>query len=253
MSPWNLESAIVPVTGAASGIGLAMCKRLRSEGARPLLLDIDGAQLERAVREVYGDTQTSPVGYVVDVRDPGAVDACFEQLRRDHGPATHAIANAGISGPANILDLSNELWQRVIGVNLNGALYTCRAAARQMAEQRRGAIVTTASIAGIRVKENRVAYSASKAAVIHMTRALALDLGPYGIRVNGVAPGVVDTPLQQDKPAAELAALGGRSALTRLGTPEEIASVTLFLLSDLASYVTGHTIVVDGGLSIRYS
>jgi 3-oxoacyl-[acyl-carrier protein] reductase len=138
-------------------------------------------------------------------------------------------------------------------VNLNGALYTCRAAARQMAPACRGAIVTMGSISGLRVKESRVAYCASKAAVIHMTRALALDLGSSGIRVNGVAPGIVNTPIQEGNPADAVTALARRSALGRLAAPEEIANVVLFLLSDLASYVTGHTIVADGGLTIRYS
>jgi 3-oxoacyl-[acyl-carrier protein] reductase len=253
MNPWKLESAIIPVTGAASGIGLAICKRLRAEGALPLLLDVNAAQLDLALRDVYADSEASRFGYVVDVRDPHAVDGCFDQLRRDHGPATHAVANAGVSGPGNVLELSNEAWQRVIDINLNGALYTCRAAARQMAEQRRGAIVTTASIAGFLVKENRVAYTVSKAGVVQMTRALAVDLGALGIRVNGVAPGVIDTPMQTVKASPAVAALADRSALKRLGTPDEIANVVLFLLSDLASYVSGHTIVADGGLSIRYS
>lgn len=250
MNPWNFRSAVVPVTGAASGLGLAICKRLRSEGARPLLLDVDAAQLERALREVYPDGDASRSGYVVDVRDPEAVDACFEEIRRAHGPVTHAVANAGIVGGSGVLELTSELWQRVLDVNLSGALYTCRAAARQMSAQGRGAMVTTSSIAGILVKENRVAYTASKAGVIQMTRALALDLGPLGIRVNGVAPGIVDTPMQKDKRAA--AARTERSALKRPGAPDEIASVVLFLLSDLASYVSGHTIVADGGLSLRY-
>ena len=122
-----------------------------------------------------------------------------------------------------------------------------------MVENRRGAIVTMASLAGLVVKESRVSYSASKAAVIHMTRALALDLGGYGIRVNGVAPGVTATPLQDANPAEAVNTLIARSALKRIGTAEEIANVVLFLLSDLASYVTAHTVVADGGLSVRYS
>ena len=253
MSPWNLESAVIPVTGGASGIGLALCRRLRAEGAQPLLLDVDSQQLEKALKEVYPDVDASRFGYVIDVRDAKAVAACFDQLRRDHGPATHAVANAGIIGRGHVLELPDETWDQVIDVNLNGAFHTCRAAARQMVEHRRGAIVTMGSISGIRVKESRVAYSASKAAVIHMTRALALDLGTFGIRVNGVAPGVVDTPIQKANPAAAVAALADRSALKRLATPDEIANVVLFLLSELSSYITGHTIVADGGLSNRYT
>ena len=253
MNTWNMESAVVPVTGGASGIGLAICKRLRAEGAHPLLLDFDADRLKVALQDVYRGEDSSRFGYQVDVRDSKAVDDCFERLRSEHGPATHAVANAGITGKGHILEITDEAWHRVIDVNLNGVLYTCRAAARQMVENRRGAIVTMASLAGLVVKESRVSYSASKAAVIHMTRALALDLGGYGIRVNGVAPGVTATPLQDANPAEAVNTLVARSALKRIGTAEEIANVVLFLLSDLASYVTAHTVVADGGLSVRYS
>ena len=112
--------------------------------------------------------------------------------------------------------------------------------------------MTIGSIAGLLVKPDRVAYTASKAAVIHMTRALAVDLGPLGVRVNGIAPGVIDTPLMQMNPQSYRQAMSDKAALRRLGTPEDIAGVALFLLSDLAAFVTGHTIVADGGLSIRY-
>jgi NAD(P)-dependent dehydrogenase (short-subunit alcohol dehydrogenase family) len=207
MDPWHLASAVIPVTGGASGIGLAICKRLREAGAQPLLLDVDARQLESALREVYPEGDASRFGYVVDVRDARAVDACFEQVHRDHGPATHAVANAGIVGRGNILELPDEVWHEVMAVNLDGTLYTCRAAARHMIGQGRGAIVLMASIAGLRVKQGRVAYAASKAGIIQMTRGLALEWGPLGIRVNGVAPGIVDTPMQQANPSAAVTAV----------------------------------------------
>jgi len=253
MNCWNFQNAIVPVTGAASGIGLAICKRLRQEGASPLLLDVNAEQLENALRQVYAGEDASRYGYVVDVRDSRAVDDCFERARREHGLVTHAVANAGVVGRGHALELPDELWHRVLDVNLNGAFYTCRAAARQLVERRGGAIVTMASIAGLLAKQHRVAYTSSKAAVINMTRTLALDLGGYGIRINGVAPGITDTPQQGENPRDAVEALAGRSALQRLAAPEEIANVVLFLLSDLASYVTGHTVVADGGLSVRYA
>ena len=249
----NLESAVVPVTGAASGIGLAICKRLRDAGATPLLLDYNERSLESALQELFPDAgAASRYGYVVDVRRSEAIDACFADIKRDHGPVTHAVANAGIATGAHILDITDEQWHQVMDVNLHGAMYFCRAAARHLAERKRGAIVTMGSLAGLRAKQSRVAYASSKAAVINMTRALALDLAGFGIRVNSVAPGWIDTPLQQKKPAAEMQAMRERAPLQRLGTADEIAKVVLFLLSDMASYVTGETIVTDGGLTASY-
>jgi NAD(P)-dependent dehydrogenase (short-subunit alcohol dehydrogenase family) len=256
MNELRLEDTVIPISGSASGIGLAIAKRLHAAGARPLLLDLDEERLQWAQREVFGEAaptaRGAPVGYRLDVRDPAAVDACFETIARDHGPVTHAVANAGIAGGKHILETSTAQWHETMDVNLHGTLYFCRAAARQLAARRRGAIVTIASIAGLLAKPERVAYATSKAGVIQMTRALALDLGPLGIRVNGIAPGVIDTPMQQVNPAAVLQAMREKAALQRLGTADEIAKVALFLLSDLASFVTGHTVVADGGLTLRY-
>jgi NAD(P)-dependent dehydrogenase (short-subunit alcohol dehydrogenase family) len=251
-----LDAAVVPVSGAASGIGLAIAKRLRAAGALPLLLDIDLPRLQSAVHEVFGDPPRhhpgAPCSYPLDVRDADAVQACFECIQRDHGPVTHAVANAGIAGGAHILEMSDAQWHATVDVNLHGTLYFCRAAARQLAARRQGSIVTISSIAGLLAKPERVAYTTSKAAVIQMTRALALDLGPFGVRVNGIAPGVIETPMQQLNSAAVLQTMREKAALQRLGTPDDIAKVALFLLSDLAGFVTGHTVVADGGLTIRY-
>jgi NAD(P)-dependent dehydrogenase (short-subunit alcohol dehydrogenase family) len=248
----GFNSGIVPVTGGASGIGLAIARGLRAAGATPLLLDVNAGQLEHALREVYGDGDASRYGYVLNVSDSQAVNACFDSIRSDHGVVTHAVANAGIVNPQPVLEANDELWRSVIDVNLNGTFYFCRAAARQMIPNGRGAIVSTASIGGLYAREGRGAYGASKAGIIQLTRTMALEFGPHGVRVNGVAPGLVDTPIQK-KNAATVNETAQRSALKRMAAPEEIANVVLFLLSDLASFVTGHTVVVDGGLSIRYN
>lgn len=248
----EFASAIVPVTGGASGIGLAICKRLRALGATPLLLDVNADQLQRALGEVFPEQDASRFGYVVDVADAGAVEACFKRVRDEHGLITHAVANAGIVRPQLLVESSDETWRSVIDTNLNGVFYFCRGAGRQMTETGRGAIVTMSSIGGMHAREGRGAYGASKAGVIQLTRTMALEFGPSGVRVNGVAPGLVDTPIQKAN-LGTVNATAQRSALKRLATPEEVANVAVFLLSDMASFVTGHTVVVDGGLSIRYN
>ena len=252
----NFEKAVVPVTGAASGIGLAICRLLRAQGARPILIDVNTELLRSSVEDLYPGEEWSRFGYPLDVRASSSVDAAFDAVRRDHGPITHAVANAGIVWRGNIMDMPEDVWKTLLDINLNGVLHTCRAAARHMTADGGGAIVTMSSIGGILAKEQRAAYGASKAAIVQLTRALALDLASKGIRVNCVAPGLVKTPIQQATEAAAgadaIQALADRSALKRLGEPEEIAQVVLFLLSDLASYMTGETVVVDGGLGIHY-
>ena len=250
----GLESAVIPVSGGASGIGLAICRALRAVGALPLLVDSNAETLQAAVADLYPDDNAGrPHGYVVDVRDCGAVHACFEQIKRDHGAVTHAVANAGVVDDASILDAADDQWRRVIDINLTGVMYFCRDAVQQMAASKKGSIVTTASLAGLSAKARRIAYSASKAGVVNLTRAMALDLGSLNIRANAVAPGIIDTPIQARKSAAERQAAVERIALGRTGSADEIAKVVLFLLSDWASYVSGETIIVDGGLMARYS
>jgi len=225
---------------------------LRDEGATPLLLDFDEQRLLAAANEVFGEGKGSRFTYIVDVRDSRAIDACFAEIKQVHDPITHAVASAGTVGAsANVVNLTDEQWHGVINVNLNGAMYFCRAAARQLVERKKGAIVALASIAGLSAKEERISYVSSKAAVINMTRALAVDLGASGVRANAVAPGVIDTPMQ-DRNRSSFQAVSEGIPLRRIGRADEIANAVLFLLSDLSSYVTGATLVVDGGITAKY-
>lgn len=252
MRGWNFHGAIVPVSGAAAGIGLALCHRLREEGATPLMLDRDRGKLDAAAAAVYGAGAGSQrFAYAVDVSDAKAVDGCFEAMEQDHGPITHAVANAGITMSTNILTVTDEDWKRILDVNLNGVMYFCRATARSMVKTKRGSIVLLSSVAGMSAKENRIAYSSSKGAIINLTRALSADLGGYGIRVNSVAPGVIETAQQFSNPTSYREAQAKRTMIGRTGQPEEVANAVMFLLSDLSSYVAATTLVVDGGLTAR--
>lgn len=256
MTQWNFQSAVVPVTGGASGIGLAISKALRAAGAIPLILDFDRDRLAAAVLEVFPEFDAETAGrhgYVLDVADAAAVDDCFTRILRDHGPIAHLVANAGIGAAGSILDITDKDWRRVIDVNLDGVMHVCRAGARQLAPQQRGSIVAVASIAGLSAKRGRVAYTASKAGVINLTRAMALDLGEHGIRVNAVAPGIVETAMQQMNDESYNRQRASRTALGRLGRAEEIADAVLFLLSEQSSYITGQVLVVDGGLTANYA
>jgi NAD(P)-dependent dehydrogenase (short-subunit alcohol dehydrogenase family) len=218
MSGWNFDNAVVAVSGAASGIGFALCKRLRAEGATPLMLDRDEGKLRAAAAEIYaGDRNPSRFAYVVDVTDSAAVDRCFEAMEKDHGPITHAVANAAITMVTNILEVADEDWKRILDVNLHGVMYFCRATARSLVKSKRGSIVLLSSIAGMTAKESRIAYSSSKGAIISLTRALPADLGSYGIRVTSVAPGVIDTPQQLINPGTCREAQAKRTMLGRTG------------------------------------
>ena len=239
------------VTGASSGIGRATALRLAEAGARIALVALPGPAVEEAAAECRargGDA----VAIEADVGDPAAVADAFaraEQL----GPVEAVFNSAGVSVVAAAAETTDEQWARQLRTNLTGTFLVTREAARLMAPRGRGAIVTTASELALTGQAGYVAYSATKGGVLAMTRALAAELAPSGVRVNAVCPGTVDTPLLQaefdlaDDPGAERVATEASIALGRIGRPEEIAAVVLFLLSDDSSYVTGSHFVVDGG------
>lgn len=256
MIPLDLAGAVIAVTGAASGIGFHISGKIIEAGGTPLMLDIDRNALLRSATGLFGsETEAKPHIATVDVSDFASIEAALARLEATHGPVTHAVANAGINPPAGTLDITDAQWKRVLSVNLDGQFYTCRAVGRRLADRRagKGAMVTVSSLAGFNGKHDRVAYCASKGAIVNMTRAMALDLGKHGIRVNGVAPGIILTAQQARNSSSYRDMQAGRAALGRNGTADEVANVVLFLLSDLASFVTGETIVIDGGLTARYA
>jgi NAD(P)-dependent dehydrogenase (short-subunit alcohol dehydrogenase family) len=240
------------VTGASSGIGLATARALARAGRPVALLALPGAALEDAV-DACGALGPTAIGLPGDVGDAAAVDAAFAAAEQRLGPIGAVANNAGTSLVKPLAETADADWDRLLRTNLTGSFNVLRAAARAMLPRGGGAIVSTASELAVMGQAGYVAYSATKGGILAMTRALAAEAAPHGIRVNAVCPGAVDTPLLQsefdvaDDPGAERAATERSIALGRLARADEIAAVIAFLLSDAAAYVTGAQYVVDGG------
>jgi NAD(P)-dependent dehydrogenase (short-subunit alcohol dehydrogenase family) len=229
------------VTGAASGIGEATARLLHAEGADVVLADVDAARLDALAAELGERAEPR----VVDVRDEDAVAAVTAGL--------DVLVNvAGIGSTQDAPGTPLEVWEDVFAVNARGTFLCCKHAIPSMRERGGGAIVNVSSVAALVGLENRAAYSASKGAVVSLTRALAVDHVADGIRVNAVCPGTVDSPWVRrlvEEVGESLDTLRARQPLGRLGTTDEIAEAIAYLASDAAAFVTGSVLVIDGGLT----
>ena len=236
------------VTGGGGGIGREICEELASGGARVAVWDLT-AELGRPVADALPDAQA----FAVDVTDSTSVDRATQATVAAFGGVDLLVNNAGVSRVGDHThELSDEIWNESIAVMQSGVFFCSRAVARTMIEQRAGAMVNISSIRGFSPNPGRLAYCAAKAAVIMMTRVMAAEWGPYGIRVNAIAPGVQATGMWNEEVArglydeqAYIATIPAR----RIGDPREVGRLCAFLGSDAAAYITGACVTIDGGLT----
>jgi NAD(P)-dependent dehydrogenase (short-subunit alcohol dehydrogenase family) len=234
------------VTGAARGIGLAVAKRFLADGWRVALLDIEGALLNGAVAALAEPDNTLALD--CDVSDAAAVRAAVEAVNRRFGRLDALVNNAGVAVFAPVLETSDDDWSRILAVNLGGPFLCTKAAVPLMREHGGGAIVNITSISAVRASTLRAAYGTSKAGLAHLTKQLAVELASLGIRVNGVAPGPVETAMAKAVHTREIRAdYHDAIPLNRYGFEEELAEAVFFLCSDRSSYITGQILAVDGG------
>jgi 2-hydroxycyclohexanecarboxyl-CoA dehydrogenase len=248
-----MSPRVAVVTGAASGIGLGVARRLASDGHAVALLDLDGDGISQAVAEL--EVQGLRVaGYAVDVADRDALEQVYGALRTELGPVTIVVTSAGIEAFEPVLEITPEKWDRLIAVNLTGTFTSVQLAVADMVAAGWGRIVTISSSSAQSGAPNMAHYVASKGGVIGLTKAFARELAGHGITANTIPPTIVDTPMAQkgvargDVPPVEV--MAKMVPLGRAGTPEDIASACSYLCSEEAGYITGQIIGVNGGMYI---
>jgi NAD(P)-dependent dehydrogenase (short-subunit alcohol dehydrogenase family) len=253
--PVKLARRVAIITGAAAGIGEAVARLFAKEGARVALVDLDRERLERLTEELEASSAIV-LELAGDVADPAFDRLVVERTMNQFGHLDVLFNNAGIVIGGTLVDCTDEDWDRTMSVNLKSMYYLCRNAVPVMQRQGAGCIINMSSIAGPTGVTDRGAYSVSKAGVIGLTKSLAMDFIKDGIRVNCLCPATVDTPSLRQRiagapdPEEARRAFIARQPMGRIGTPEEIAAMALFLASDDSRYMTGQSIIMDGGMKL---
>jgi 3-oxoacyl-[acyl-carrier protein] reductase len=243
----SLAGRVAIVTGAGRGIGAATAKLLAQAGAQVALLDQDGAGATQTAQAI-GLVGAEALSFAVDVTDAFAIERTLDRVVEEWGRIDVLINNAGLVRDSRLEDVTDEDWDLTLDVNLKGAMVCTRAVVPHMLARGSGRILSAASVVARDGNFGQTAYGASKGGILGLTRCWARELGPKGITANAVAPGFIDTEMVRTVPASEVDKIVAQTAAGRMGRADEVASVYLFLASDLASFMNGAVVGVDGGL-----